>query len=351
VCSPAKSSIRRVESAYVTGLLDLHHKTLSEMRYAGLLPFSIRHSSTLLAADPLPHRSSLRKRLRSAPVGGVLAVDLTPVLHEGSSIEGVSRVYSSSANGVIWGHTYLSSALTFEDADAYPLQLAPFVTEAMSTETYPRLNASEALLGIVGDVLKAGYRPRAVVFDAQFSTRLTLRTLKVLDLPFVGRCRTDLWVVQGKKRVQVKELAERYRPGQSRYYARFGRYAKRVQVRIEDVGTVSLVLIWKAKGVGWECLALVSTAKEGVQGVLGIWASRWRLEVGHRLFKQAFGLGKCQCRRLAAQLKHVDLVLTAFLEVRLERLRSPHLGWRRAQEVVAARRRNTVLTGLQPLVA
>lgn len=114
---------------------------------------------------------------------------------------------------------------------------------------------------------------------------------------------------------------------------------------------MSLVLIWKAKGVDWECLALVSTVKEGVQGVLAMWASRWNLEVSHRLYKQAFGLGKCLCRRFAAHLKHADLVITAFLEVRLERIRRPLLGWRRAREVVAARRRDAVLTGVQSLVA
>ena len=172
-----------------------------------------------------------------------------------------------------------------------------------------------------------------------------------MNVPFVGRCRTDLWVVHEKKRVQVRELAECYRPGRARYYARFARYAKRVRVWIEDVGHVSLMLIWKAKGVDWECLALVSTVKEGVQGVLGIWASRWSLEVSHRLYEQAFGLAKCQCRRFAAQLKHADLVVTAFLEVRRERVRSPHLGWRPAQEVVAARCRNPVLTGVRLLVA
>lgn len=351
MCEPARTSIRRVENAYVTGLLDLQHKTLSEMSYAGLLPYSIRHSGVLLAADPLPHRTSLANRLRSAPEGGILAVDLMPVLHEGTKIEGVSRTYSSSANGVIWGHAYLSSALTFEDADAYPLQLAPFISKVMATEVYPRMNASEALLGIVGDVLEAGYQLRGVVFDAQFSTRLTMRSLKVMNVPFVGRFRTDSWVVFEGKEVQVNELAERYRPGKARYYPRFKVYAKRVRVYLEEVGHVGLVLIWKADGVGWDCLALVTTSREGMQGTLLQWFSRWTLEVSHRLYKQAFGLGKCQCRRFAAQLKHADLVLTAFLEVRLERVRSPQLGWRRAQEVVAARRRNAVLTGAEPLVA
>ena len=349
--SPAEPSISRVETAYLTGLLDLQHKTLSEMKQKELLPFSIRHSSVLLAQDPHPYRNSLPQRLKRAPPGGILAVDLHPVHHEGSSIEGVGRIYSSTDNGVIWGHTYLSSALVFPGQDAYPLQLAPFMTEVMATETYPRLMASEALLNIVGDVIEAGYEPRAAVFDAQFSTRLALRSLRFMGIPFVGRCRTDLWVVHRKERVKVKELARRFPPGRARYYPRFGIYAKRIRVVLEEVGRVSLMLIWKGRGYGWECFALVSSVREGVQGVLEIWGLRWKLESSHRLYKQAFGLGKCLCRRFAAHLKHADLVLEAFHWVRRERVRSPSLTWRRAQEVVAARRRNAVLTGTNALAA
>jgi hypothetical protein len=58
----------------VTGLLDLKHKTLSEMRAHELLPYSVRHSGALLAAGPQLHRASLARAKR----GGVLAVDLHP---------------------------------------------------------------------------------------------------------------------------------------------------------------------------------------------------------------------------------------------------------------------------------
>ncbi len=109
--------------------------------------------------------------------------------------------------------------------------------------------ASEAMLNIVGDTLEAGYKPRAVVFDAQFSTRLALRSLRFMGIPFVSRCRTDLWAVHRKQR-KVKELARQFPPGRARYYRRFGLYAKRVRVVLEEVGRVSSVLSWKGRGRG-----------------------------------------------------------------------------------------------------
>ena len=221
----------------------------------------------------------------------------------------------------------------------------------MATETCSRLNATEGMLSIAGDVRKAGYELKAVVFDAQFTTRLGLRSLKSLPSAFVGRCRTDLWVVQGKERVQVRTLAERFPPGKSRYYKRYGWYVKRLKVWLEEVGRVDLIMVWKAKGADWECFALLSTKEGGIQEVLATWKPRWDFEASHRLYKQNLGLGKCQCRRYSSQLKHADLVLDAFLEIRAERRHSPHLSWRRAQEQVAIRHTNALLTEASRLVA
>jgi hypothetical protein len=333
----------------MTGLVSLQHKTLLEMNTQGLLPYSHGYSASLLAQDAKPYKAGLARRLKRAPAGGVLAVDLLVVKQEGTLVQGVGEVYSSSDNGVVWGHNFVSSALVFAHQDAYPLQLAPFLSKSMATKTYPEFNATEGTLNIAGDVHEVGYEVKAVVFDAQFSTRLGLRSLKFLPMPFVGRCRTDLWLRLDKERVQVRTLAERYPPGKARYYKRFKYYAKRLAVELDEVGHVDLVLVWKAKGEDWACFALLSTLKAGIQDVLEVWSLRWDLEASHRLYKQNLGLGKCQCRRYPAQLKHADLVLDAFLELREERQRHPDLCWRKAQEQLSDRRRNAMLTDVSPM--
>lgn len=335
----------------MTGLLSLQHKTLLEMKDRGLLPYSHGYSASLLAQEAKPYRAGLARRLQQAPAGGILAVDLLTVKHEGTAVQGVGEVYSSSDNGMIWGHAFVSSALVFPHQDAYALQLAPFLSKDMATETYPELSATEGMLTIAGDVHEADYSVKAVVFDAQFSTRLGLRSLKFLPMPFVGRCRTDLWLTLDKERVQVRQLAERYPPGKARYYKRFKYYAKRFAVELDEVGQLDLLVVWKAKGEDWECFALLSSLKVGIQEVLEVWRLRWNLEASHRLYKQNLGLGKCQCRRYSAQLKHADLVLNAFLELREERKRHPDLGWRKAQEQLGNRRRNAMLTEVSPIAA
>ncbi len=151
--------------------------------------------------------------------------------------------------------------------------------------------------------------------------------------------------------ISVRQLAENFPPGRARYYKRFGWYAKRLKVYLPDVGEVDLVLVWKHQGYGYEFFALISTVKVGLQEVLGAWKQRWELEKSHRLYKQNFGLGDCQCRRYASQLKHADLVLEAFLLVRAEREKDPSLSWRRAQKLAGAKLKDALLTEQTPMAA
>lgn len=138
----------------------------------------------------------------------------------------------------------------------------------MATRRYPKLTPSEALLTIAGDLVVAGYELAGVLADAQFSGRLTLRTLKVMRVPFVMRFRTNAKVMFDAQRVRVRELAERFRPGRARWYPRLHRYVKRLSVVIPEIGEASLLLVRKGQKSGWYLTALVSTLEGGVQAVV-----------------------------------------------------------------------------------
>jgi hypothetical protein len=316
-----------------------------------LLPVSRQHVGRLLARDPAPFHSALERRLPAAPTGFFLAGDLMTVKHAGQAIEGVGRHYDSSKKGMLWGHTYLSSALVAPGMDPYLLRCDPFLGARMATIAYPQLTPSEALLNIVGDVLVAGYKLMGVLADAQFSSHLNLRSLKALRVPFVMRFRTNAKVVFEGQQVRVKDLAERFPPGRVRYYPELDRYVKRVGVVIDEVGAVELLLVWNRQGLAWHLTALVSTLEGGVQAVMAAWSARWSLEVTHRQRKQELGLGSCQSRKYATHLRHADLTIDAFNEAREERARRPGLTWKTARELAAERLEKAIVTGINPIPA
>ena len=339
-----------IATGYTLGLLR-GCTSVQDMSSKGLLPVGRHHTCRLLARDPAPHQHALARRLPPAPPGFFLAGDLVTIQHEGPRIEGVGRHYSSASKGMFWGHTFTSSALVAPGEDPYLLRTDPFPDARMATRQYPKFTPSEALLTIAGDLVLAGYKLAGVLADAQFSGRLTLRTLKVLRVPFVMRFRTNGKVMFDAQMVRVRELAEKFRPGRARWYPRLQRYVKRLSVVVPEVGEADLLLVWKWQRSGWYLTALVSTLSGGVQAVMLAWSSRWSLEVSHRTRKQNLGLGRCQCRAFASHLRHADLVIDAFNRVRAERAHRPGLTWRAAQRVAAERLERSVVTGANSIVA
>ena len=333
------------------------------MQQQGCLPVGRHQTCRTLASDPLPHNSALTRRqpkdglFGSAPSRGFLAVDLITIKHEGERIEGVGRHYSSSTRGVCWGHTFTSSALVSPGQDPYLrgrirwIRCDPFPDSRMATREYPKLTPSEALSNLVGDSIMAGYEFSGLLADAQFATKLSLRSLKLLGVPFLMRYRTNAKIIVGDKIMKVRELAERYPRGSARWYSKLERYVKRLKVAIPKVGAVDLLIVWKWQSRGWQLTALVSTIEGGVQEVMRAWKSRWSLEVSHRIRKQNLALGGCQCRSFAAHLKHADLVIEAFNLVREQRRRSPDLSWRAAQCLAAEGLESAMVTGLNAIAA
>lgn len=321
------------------------------MSERGLLPCSKAYACKLLAQHPAPHREALARRVETAPQGAYLAVDLLNVEHCGKRIEGVGRCYDSASKAVVWGHTLVSSGLVGVGTDPYLLRCDPYPDERMSTASYPKLTATEAMLSVAGDVVSAGADVKALLVDAQFTTRLGLRSLKHLPLAFVGRFRSNAKVVFETQKVRVSDLAKRFLPGQARWYPKLRRYIKRLEVVLEEVGVVDLLIVWKAQGTAWHLTTLVSSLNVGVQEVLNAWTARWSLEVSHRLRKQNLALGSCQCFAYAAQLQHAELVTQAFNLMRHERRRTPGLTWKQAQRAAARTLENALMTEQTPLAA
>jgi len=152
--------------------------------------------------------------------------------------------------------------------------------------------------------------------------------------PFLARIRSNSRVFYRKERLSIKTLAERFRLGKARYYKRFGRYAKKRRVFLPEVGKLYLLMIWKPQDYTFQLIVLMTTLHKGIQERLQVW--QLLAEVAHRLFKHNLGLSKRQYRKFAAQLKHADLILTAFHLVWAEKAHGPPgLSWQQAQHCAA----------------
>ena len=319
-----------------TGLPQSLHR-LSTLKHAGdeitlrtPLPPRLTHGVTF-RAEP---EGAWRERLGGAPKGGYLAVDFIKLKHKGACTEGVDRQFTHS--GLAWGHRFTTSALVFTDEqDAYMLRADAAPSERMASEDYLYLTASEAMLNVVGDVLLSGYDLKGVVVDAEFTSKLTLRSLPHFPVGIIGRFRSSTKVEYQGRTLQARVLAEQFKPGSARYYRKLSCYAKRLTVVPPQVGKLDLLVLWYRHHFVWQLSILVSTISAGVQELIKAYKARWGLDVMHRTLRQNLALTSCQCFAFAAQLRHFDWCIAALHRVRLERQHNPILSWQRAQKLAA----------------
>lgn len=319
------------------------------MKAAGQLGLSLTHSCRLLGDSDLGDVAKVQQqRLDEAPSGGYMAVDFTKVKHEGARIEGVDRHYSHE--GIIWGHRFLTSALVFPDGgDPYALAATAAPSQRLAAEDHPYLTAGEAMLSAVGDVLVSGYDVKGVLVDAEFTGKLSLRSLPHFPVGIIGRFSSRTKVRYQGEELSGKTLAERFPPGKARYYRRFRCYAKRFTVFLSDVGKLDLIAIWYPHKTGWRLSLLISTIQAGVQELIAAFKARWGLEVIHRTVKQNLAFAKCQCLALAAQLRHADWCLDALHHMRRRRQHDPALTWKEAQKLVAEEAKSAFVTELNAI--
>ena len=298
----------------------------------GLLPCSIKHACRLLSQDKHADTTGLKRRLSTAPHDAYLAIDIFTSKHQGWKIEGLNKYYSG--NSVTLGLGFADATLVWTDKQKcpYPLGVKGYLYSEMASNRYRSLTPSKLMLELTRKTNKA-LRIKAVVFDGGITARPALKELKEEKIPFVGRIRKTNTVTFQEKEISVKQLTQEFRPGIARWYKNLKCYAKRVKVKFSDVGEADLVIIWWNEREGNKLSVLVSTLEAGVQEVIKAYKARWQDEVSHRLLKQNFGFESCQCQTYAAQLKHADLCLDAFHQVRAKKEECPELSWREIQEM------------------
>jgi hypothetical protein len=353
----ASPILTQIQDQITLSLLEQKPSSFNQLFASNRLPCSVSHACQTAKTQIHPGRTASLERCRAAQKNGFLAIDFVIVKHTGLEIEGLSFNYASTQKRPISSHSYVSSAIVYPKdrlgyaPDPIAHRLEPHISQDLATPDYPYQKATEEMLKTATQARNDGIAFEAVLVDGEFTSKESLNGLAKAGIAIIGRYRTDVNVEFEGETLSIKALAQRFPPGKAHYYNHFGCYVKRVKVLIPGVGTIALIFIWKRVSDGLDLCVLVSTYEGGVQTILAAWKARWALEVCHRLYKQNFGLGKCQAQSFATQLLHSSLVLRAFHEVCLVRRLSPFLPWRVAQVITAEKFKNTVVTEYSRVIA
>lgn len=348
--------LRRLHLAYVWGLLALSRFSLFETAAQGMLPCSVSYAARQWAAIPLQTGCPAPSRARLTGHDGAvyLVVDFTPVRHGGLTIQGLDQVWSTAEKRCVTAHQYTSSAYVhpYKAHDPIPADLRPRISAGLATESVPFHSTLEVMQSQYHAVHEGGVGIKAVVVDAEFTTKLNLAQLLEQRIPVLGRVQKRLKVLWEEQSLRLDQLASRWPRARCSPYPALGWRAKRLEVNLPEVGTVQVLIVWHQQGADWKVFFLISTVQNATVGeLLRVWKRRWQVEVLHRLYKQNFNLTACPVRHYAHHARHAHLVLEGYFLAREQREHDPSLTWRQAIRGAALELRSCVVIDAHPLAA
>ncbi len=172
--------------------------------------------------------------------------------------------------------------------------------------------AGEMLQEIAASGLGFGY----VTFDTQYTAGWFTKMVGRLGMPWVGTLAANTAVVWRGQRQSVSELGEHLR---LQWRGCLGLRAIAVRVYAPSYGELRLVVTRNRHG-NYEYLATNELGAD-LTALVRRKRSRWSVETIFRDSKQYAGLGACQARVDQAMVRHVALVLVAFVVLQMLRVK------------------------------
>jgi hypothetical protein len=177
-----------------------------------------------------------------------------------------------------------------------------------------KLRLAEAMLK---EVVGSGLRPKYIVFDTHYSCGWFTKFVGRLELIWVGTLHPRTIVLWHGHRRSVAELAKTL---SLKWRKRLGMRAAAVSVYAPKYGALRLVVTRNCHG-NYEYIVTNDSGAD-LTSVVERKMSRWQVETLFRDTKQYAGLEASQCRVDQAMVRHVSLVLLAFVVLQMMR-RSP----------------------------
>lgn len=317
-------TMRALVALYVSGLILLDVRQ-TQTRVALRLPGRCHDAlNRLLRVMPLSTRRLMGLLIARAARGGGGYLCLDDVVIEkafAKKLPWAGWTYSFAKKRKVYGLHVVVVSWCANDSDGddhWPLRIPVAFRlwrpkRSCASRAYrTKLQLAEAMLK---EILCCGLRSRYIVFDTHYTAGWFTKMVGRMDLTWVGTLHPRTTVVWRGRRHAVGELA---RTLPLKWRKRLEMRARAVSVWSPKYGEFMLVVTKNRHG-NHEYIATNDPATDLTRVVLRK-QSRWSVETVFRDAKQYAGLEACQCRVDQAMVRHVGLVLVAF--VVMESMRS-----------------------------
>ena len=189
-----------------------------------------------------------------------------------------------------------------------------------------RTKATEVVMEMIANAIKAGHRAKYVLFDRWFSCPATIIKIKnsfaLNTIAMLKKSSKVNYIFEGEK-LNIKQIFARCkkRPGRSRYLlsVEVGLFCKD-EHDVEIVIPAKIVCVRnRANRKDW--LAIISTnVVLDENEIIRIYGKRWDIEVFFKTCKSMLKLSKeCRCLSYDAMTAHVSIVMTRYMLLTVEK--------------------------------
>ena len=308
---------------YVTGLVLLDARP-TQPRISATLPARGHDAlNRLLRVMPLSTRALLRGLIafarhlrRRLGTPGYLCVDDVVVEKPfAKRLPWAAWTYSHAKKQKVYGVHMVLLSWTSDPAGTWRIPVAFRLWRPKRSCAPGRYQKkTQLVVAMLREVTAAGCPAAYVVGDTAYTGGQVSKTATRLGLTWVGTIAPRTTVVFRGRRQQVQHLAARLKP---KWRAKLGVRAIALLVYAPSLGPVRLVVLRNEHG-NYEYLVTNDLTCD-LARLVRRKRSRWRIETIFRDTKQLAGLATCQCWVDQALVRHVALVLLAFVVLQVLR--------------------------------
>jgi hypothetical protein len=308
---------------YVAGLVLLDARQ-TQPRISATLPARCHDAlNRLLRTVPLSTRALLRGLIgfvrvlgRRLGTPGYLCVDDVVVEKPfAKRLRWASWTYSFAKKRTVYGCHVVLLSWTSDPAGTWRVPVAFRLWRPKRTCAAGRYRKkTELVAAMLREVVAAGCPAAYLVGDTAYTGGRVSKTAARLGLVWAGTIAPRTTVVYRGRRQQVQALAPTLR---LKWRPKLGVRATALSVYAPALGPVRLVVLRNEHG-NFEYLVTNDLACD-LARLVRRKRSRWRIETIFRDTKQAAGLAACQCWVDQALVRHVALVLLAFVVLQVLR--------------------------------
>lgn len=224
-------------------------------------------------------------------------------------IEGVSKHFDHSENRFVFGHKFLTSAVTNGNGLLVPLMPEFFLSRPKAKELgfhYKKITTMAMKKIDEIALIDTKGKDKVLLFDTFYAIRKILKRVIKSAMHFVTRIKPNKKIIYNGEEIHARDLNRRLKltntatMGKTTY-----RFSEPAKVEWKGFGKINVIRVYDENQE--KTAYLITDMDIDAETIIRYYRTRWEIETMHKNLKQNFGFADYMVRKLGAMKAHILL--------------------------------------------